>query len=1145
MHSFPHLPGSTDFPDINTVDPFGKYPTGFDYNRWNSKTKITVCKVPWDTTRNVVDWESEEARDSWFSGLTDTVQITLESEMRVLPDGIIKLPIPFSTMTQYNYIWVEFTEAVAVNDPLDYETVGSPVRKWGYFVDNLKQIATSTTECRLTMDYWTTFETRVSVNYVQLDRGHAPMAEANIDDYLSNPITNSGLLNTPDVTYGDPAAVVRDHTFYPWVGDKPVVMFASLMSPGQIDALEYAEEWSGGPTDPVYSDTTDRWGHQYEVTGYDWNLGNMNYSNLETNVEPFGVTGGLPTGVFVYMVEADKAAELFGNIVKYAPQVMSTLQSVWFVPGDLTSQGKEHTLAKVTIYEASTINDMPDISVELNKDMFGYSDKYKNVTKLYTYPYAALELSDNDGKSVVIKIENTGELKLHRRICLAYPYLKAQAFLTGANGSGAKTYKWTELSGEEREGISYDTTWQQFLVDFNVPTYMLSMDGSVDWAIHNQLANLDKQREVALNSYHKSMRGNNTSYENTLDSNETSLANANRSADTGYSNTIRSADTAKENETDSINTAKDNTLRSNKTARDNASRSNTMAKTNSDASANTAKANADASATTAKSNADASVSTTKTNADASANTAKANADASAKAAYDASVAANNVALTVANRSALTENTNTINANATARTNVEESMKVSTLNSQNLRETNDRRRDVAKSISNRLNQEDRLISNYNVDYANWTNLNGIKLANEMQKEIMGIETTVGAVSAAAQALGGLASGQVGTALQGFGGLISIQVENTVKNATMNYNTEGGLQQASYQDGVNESVIKHTTNKVEISNDEITSNTTLTNELEENTNNNNVEVTNANAEREKTTGNANANRAYSTATQNAADTNAVANANALLMYNTALANNARTNETSLDNNKRTYDTGLSNNKRTYDTSLANNKRSNDTALANNSRVFTTAEANADAVKTTGDANANDSAAMGLRNTNRTRVTAGENAVASRDTAKKNALDTTNTSNNNAYETRESQEFSAKTDLEQAQSVAGYLFRQQATANPVRFGQNSGDPIPDAFGYRGVQVRVVTQPDGSIRQAGDQMLRYGYSFKGAWDVISWSCMKHFTYWKCEEVWLDAERNVLESAKNNIKLLLTNGVTIWRTPDIIGKVGLYDNWN
>lgn len=89
----------------------------------------------------------------------------------------------------------------------------------------------------------------------------------------------------------------------------------------------------------------------------------------------------------------------------------------------------------------------------------------------------------------------------------------------------------------------------------------------------------------------------------------------------------------------------------------------------------------------------------------------------------------------------------------------------------------------------------------------------------------------------------------------------------------------------------------------------------------------------------------------------------------------------------------------------------------------------------------------------------------------------------------------------------------------------------------------ANVLTQSRAAIAQAGDQMLRYGYALNQQWKVSTFSLMPKFTYWKASEAWIVPGKGVIEGAREKIKHILENGVTVWNDPDEIGKVSIYDN--
>lgn len=1028
---YPHITPNTDFPGVNSVNPYAQYPNTFDYSVFTPEVKLTLCRVPWDGERNIVGWNSASERNSWFDNLEATEHVALTTEIHVLPQGSIKLPVPFATLSRYNYLWVEYPEM-----PVDYAQE-SAVREWGFYIQAPTQVAASTTECHLRLDEWTTFFPYVKLPYMQLTRGHAPMAACDVDEYLANPMEHSAMLLAPDVTYGDAAGITRSHRFIPLAAGVKYVMFASLMSPNQIKAMGTTSAWSGTDTPPTYTDTTDRWGHQWQVNGYDWKLGDADMTRLSTPATPYSAdTDDIMTAGFMYALPATEASELFTAIVNTSPQFMQTIQGCWIVPGDYINlnDSTKINLAGHEILHVTACNELPDIDVQLSKEQFGYPEEIANIAKLYTYPYACLNLSDNDGTSVDIRIENTGTLTVHRRVAIAYPYLHAQAFLTGANGTGAQTYEWRDLNDTVHTENSYDTEIRDFMLEYDIPTYGLYIDGYTDWQVHNQVSTLSKARETALNAYHTGQRTNNTGYENTIDAQKTTYENTYNSANVSYQNTADSVNNAQAMTNDSADTARTNSNLNANTARANASRSNLTGKTNTCNSAATAQTNANASAYAAEQNTFAANATAKENTDASA---------------DASV---------------TNMENTKDANTKNL-----GYRTTTTTSNNFWQTWSGTQTTAASNS---------LGTQNL-YADIAFMN----------TSFNVETATGAISTAGTAIGALASGDVGGAVSAVvGGAVSIAKDALINEATKTNNSTKQTNSSNFATDATE--LQNSTSE------ELTTN------------------------------------------QNRLDTNLTESGNALIDANTRnSANTAKNNAT------RSKNTGDSNATRTYNTSTSNNQRTYDTTTGNAQNTYDTGEANAQASLEAALSTAQNSNEVAKRNSQRSRDTGLGNAERTLNATVSNAQASRKTAVNNALESRESSEYTLKTALEWAQTSAGYDYRQASNNAPVNYGGYSGNIAPDAFRYRGVQIRVKTQSESAIRQTASQFLRYGYKYEGAWSPNTLNVMPHYSYWECSETWLDCETCVMETVKNAIRTMFEHGVTVWRDASEIGRISIYDN--
>lgn len=87
------------------------------------------------------------------------------------------------------------------------------------------------------------------------------------------------------------------------------------------------------------------------------------------------------------------------------------------------------------------------------------------------------------------------------------------------------------------------------------------------------------------------------------------------------------------------------------------------------------------------------------------------------------------------------------------------------------------------------------------------------------------------------------------------------------------------------------------------------------------------------------------------------------------------------------------------------------------------------------------------------------------------------------------------------------------------------------------------VVTQDDYTIRKCGDDFLRYGYSYGAQWQFDGdWCPMKHFTYWRLTDFWVKGLQ-IPDMYVDKLRFFLFGGVTVWRKPEDIGHVTIYEN--
>lgn len=565
-YSFPHL-DDTAFPLLENVDVYD-YKNDFDYSRWTDTTKIYLCNVLWNNDyRDVVKFENDEKRDAYFNSL-DGYTVELTSAFNVAPDGTVKVPVPYQVATRYNYLYVDLPIMTSDEEPINYEDTRR-TRRYYYFINGIAQNAPSSTTLIVALDNWTTYINNVQIPYIMLERGHAPMAAIKTDTYLANPIANNQYLLAPDFDFSNGNSIVANSKFVPINNKEKYILFATTMSISQITSQTYPTPIDTQNTPPTYADYDARWGYQYTVNDYVWGIGGYNYDGMYTNSTPFQSAGGsIPNNTRMVAVKASDAASMFSIMQTQIPFFFKTIKACFMVDSSMFAKGTQFTFCGVTCWIVNPAADSVINTLSLAKADFGYDSKYAEITKLYTSPYATIEVTDNNGISKSFKIENTSSVQVHQATALAFPYISIQAYLTGIDGSGSATYTWQNITASTNTRRIYADDWGDYLWDWEIPTYALSVRGYDD-AKASTYPKQSIDRYNAIAEYHKTVSMANTQYENAKDGADTTQTMTNNSADVENTNAVNMANTIKTNNDASASTAKTNADNSALCARDN------------------------------------------------------------------------------------------------------------------------------------------------------------------------------------------------------------------------------------------------------------------------------------------------------------------------------------------------------------------------------------------------------------------------------------------------------------------------------------------------------------------------------------------------------------------------------------------------
>lgn len=1066
MPRFPHL-DDNQFPYIRTVDVY-QFQNEFDYTRWNENTTLRLCNVAWDSTYDdVVKFDDDIGRDYYFDNIDDSYTLQLATAARLVPEGFVKLPIPYDIMSHYNYLSVDMPIATSVGAPIDYENAGGK-RRWYFFIDRLVYLAPSTTQVFLTLDVWTNFANDLDIKYMLLERGHAPVAYSDTDTYLSNPMENNDYLLAPDVSF-DEAGINRSVTDVPFGYGKKYVCIASTCAPAQIAAMGSVARSANyndfvGPLS--YSDVNERYGYQLEVSGF--TLGNgYDYSNARTCAMMGGSENGmLANNLEVYCIEAKEcygaSGTFFEDVVSICPQFLNTVQGCFVVAEECLTFGTAYRIAGHTVYLAIGSQQANILTKQLTKQDFDYPSEYENFAKLYTAPYAVLEITNNAGKTTRINIEETTTLTINALNSIAFPYVESLLYVSGIRGTGSAQYTWRDLRDVFLTTNFDHSDWFDFCFKMDIPTFALYMDGETAYCLHNFNRAIKQGINDALVAYHNHVRSSNTAMENARDS----------------------ADAAEQN-------AKDSAL-ANKTASYNSAETG---KTNAYANATTAKTNADDSANVAKTNSYNDADTAKTNANNNATAAKTNADSMALVAQTNTKNSSAAAKTITDATALNDSNNV---------QLQEALKSSVVTQETT---------TASLITSRSN---------NVTDADTSTANTIVSATAGQQNDTAVATSWN--NAVGQVVGGMVSGAVsgGTSAGLVGAAIGSAVPGIGNLTAGGAAALGGAVVGAFSGGVQAA-------------------SSLANTYV---------VTNANSTISQATQTANTSKASNSKNKATNDTNDLGTCKQqIVVLENATTESIRQNnlQRAQDNAttaKTTTDTNADN---TYNATIAADQTSYNAATTNAQNSYDSKTTNADNNKNLANANAARTETNSKNCADRTEATSKANADLSYNASIGNAARTRETVYNNSGYTREVEILNAKETLENAALGKSAPIRDARNAAPIAYGSYSGNCAPDNFGYKGLQIKVKTQSNSAIRQAGDIFARYGYALNQVWDVneTGLTLMQHFTYWKANEVWLNVNVRGGDMVRDVFKQIFERGVTVWNSPTEIGEISVYDNWS
>lgn len=337
----------------------------FTYATWTPNTQFKLVNVDWDSTyRDIVAFGTSQEREKYFRELRG-VEFT-DAVMHKYGEPV-RLPLPYPQVQEYNYL-------IAFNDYPDYR------QYYYYFIEDTKYVSATQTVISLELDVWTTYQFNIKFGQSFVERGHVGIANRSCYEMKDN---GKGYLDLPEgLDCGSDYSVTSDSVY-------------SIFYNGRTN------QWSNPAAIIVSSIDLSR------------NPGPTNAPRV------FAAKGSnaddMPNGCQIsYMPDARDLTKFMAALNNY-PIVANGIQMIYAVPPlplGILNRCYEYPLiggmggTNVRLTELSgRISPQWDMNKDISdwKGKFRLPERYKNLKKLLTYPYASIEITNNEGDAITLK----------------------------------------------------------------------------------------------------------------------------------------------------------------------------------------------------------------------------------------------------------------------------------------------------------------------------------------------------------------------------------------------------------------------------------------------------------------------------------------------------------------------------------------------------------------------------------------------------------------------------------------------------------------------------------------------------------------------------------------------------------------------
>lgn len=407
---------------IDDVNPYVE--NNFSWAEWTPNTTLKLCRVPWDASyRDVVRFVSRETQREWFDKLEGV-------ECRPATMHIFNAParveLPFNEASNWNYL-------VAYND---YPELEGP-RAWYYFIQRVEYVNAHCTQLVLMLDVWQSFQHDITLGSCYVTRGHIGIAnEHQWDDY------GRTYLALPEGLDTGAEMVTTNQTYKSLVSAQHY-----NIDGGSIDWIDY------GIVVVSTTNLTDSPGTQSKPS-------------LQTATG--SIFEGATDGCEVYYCDSRMAyvanIMALGTLYPWVTQGISAIYMVPKIPQDYIDKygtevtkiyGSDVTADYGKIYQFATGIDSEMryediINVSNFRDNFNIPSRYRNLKKLYCYPYCVVECSSLNGTVITYKPEDiqSNNLVIRETYSFAPSGTRINFYIPNYNEAGADTISPLNIDGK-------------------------------------------------------------------------------------------------------------------------------------------------------------------------------------------------------------------------------------------------------------------------------------------------------------------------------------------------------------------------------------------------------------------------------------------------------------------------------------------------------------------------------------------------------------------------------------------------------------------------------------------------------------------------------------------------------------------------